>query len=70
MGETQEGMDVDDADRQPKEESDERDEVVDGIMCGLEAGEGDVQAEAISYFHPIPDEELDVSGLEVPEKED
>ena len=68
MGEIQKGMNVDDADHLPKQEVDECDEVVDGIVRSLEAGKEDVQAEAISYFQSLSDEEPDVPGLEVPEK--
>ena len=49
---------------------DETDEVVDGIIRGLESGQEDIEPGAISYFQSIADEELDVPGLEVPEKED
>ncbi len=70
MGEIQEDMNVDDTDRLSTQETGACDEVVDGIVCGLEAGREDMQAEAISYFQSLPDEEPDVPGLEVPEKED
>ncbi|MEJ2571715.1 MAG: hypothetical protein P8Y98_14375 [Anaerolineales bacterium] len=69
MGEIQEGMNVDDADRLPKQKAVECGEVVDGIVRGLEAGKEDVRAEEISDFQSLPDEEPDVPDLEVPEKE-
>ncbi|MEJ2562067.1 MAG: hypothetical protein P8Z42_05185, partial [Anaerolineales bacterium] len=48
MGEIQEGMNVDDADRLPKQKAVECGEVVDGIVRGLEAGKEDVRAEDIT----------------------
>ena len=70
MGERRDGVNVGDEESQCDHGIDEGDEVVDGIIRGLESGQKDIEPEAISYFQSIADEELDVPGLEVPEKED
>jgi hypothetical protein len=70
MGEIQEGMNIDDVDRLSKQEIGKFEEVVDGVVRGLETGKEEIQAEAISYFQSLPDEEPDFPDLEVPEKED
>ncbi len=63
-------MDVGDDEYQCEKDSDEYDEVVEGIIRSLESRRQDVLSEAISCFLSDPDDELDVPGLEVPEKED
>jgi hypothetical protein len=70
MGERKGGLDVGDDGHQCEKDSDEYDEVVEGIIRGLESRREDVRSEEISYFLPNPDDELNVPGLEVPEKED
>ncbi len=63
-------MDVGDGEHQCEKDADEYDVVVEGIIRGLESRRKDVRSESVSYFLPDPDDELDVTGLEVPEKED
>jgi hypothetical protein len=45
-------------------------DIVNGIMRSLGKGQDDIKPEPISYFRSVPDEELDVPGLEVPDKEE
>jgi len=69
MGGRRGGMDVGDGKHQCEKDSDEYDEVVGGIIRGLESRREDVQSETISNYLPNTDDELDVPGLEVPNKE-
>ena len=69
MGEIQDGMNVGDGENQNEQDIVD-DDVVDGIMRSLESGQEEIKPESISYFQSVPDEELDIPGLEVPEKED
>jgi hypothetical protein len=63
-------MDVGDGKHQCEKDADKYDEVVEGIIHGLESRREYLRSEAIAYFLQDPDDELDVPGLEVPEKED
>jgi hypothetical protein len=48
----------------------DQDEVVEGIIHFLQKCSDSVQPEPISNFKTVPDDDLDISGLEVPEKEE
>jgi len=76
MGEVQDGMNncegkgqVEFSDQQNGDQV-EQNEVAEGIIRFLQKCSNSVQPEQISYCQSIPDDELDVSGLEVPEREE
>jgi hypothetical protein len=76
MGSLQGGMSVEEetnrseVENQSDPESVVNDEVAAGIIRNIKKGRGQIAPEEISYFQSIPDEDLDLPGLEVPVKED